>query len=81
MENPFKKAYTALENKVLRNTNPQKLKAVSAAMSPDKSYSGQLEMESITMQSKNLAEWKTAIQLATDPENPDRSSLRTYMKI
>jgi hypothetical protein len=77
MENPFKKAYTAFENKVLRNTNPQKLKAVSAAMSPDKSYSGQLEMESITMQSKNLAEWKTAIQLATDPENPDRSSLRT----
>lgn len=77
MENPFKQAYTALENKILKNTDPRKLKAVSAAMSADKSYSRQLEMESVTMASKNLAEWKTAIQLATDPENPDRSSLRT----
>lgn len=36
-----------------------------------------MDHESVTMQAKNLAEWKLAIQLATDPENPDRSSLRT----
>jgi hypothetical protein len=77
MKNIFKEAYTALENRVLKNTDPHKLKVVSAALNQSKSYSNQLEMESITMQSKNLAEWKTAIQLATDPENPDRSNLRT----
>lgn len=77
MENPFKKAYTAIENRILRNTNPQKLRAVSAALSQGKNYSGMLEYDAVSMQSKNLAEWKTAIMLATDPENPDRSSLRT----
>lgn len=77
MDNLFKKAYTVLENKILRNTDPQKLRSVSAAMSQGKNYSGMLEYQSISMQSKNLGEWKTAIMLATDPENPDRSSLRT----
>jgi hypothetical protein len=76
MENPFKKIYSKFENNVLRNADPRKLR-VFAESKASKNYSGQLEMESVTMQSKNLAEWKTAIQLATDPENPDRSSLRT----
>jgi hypothetical protein len=77
MENPFKAVYTALENRILRNADPRKLKVVAEANSSSKNYSGQLDYESVTMQSKNLAEWKSAIQLATDPENPDRSSLRT----
>jgi hypothetical protein len=77
MENPFKTVYTALENRILRNADPRKLKVVAEANSSSKNYSGQLDYESVTMQSKNLAEWKSAIQLATDPENPDRSSLRT----
>jgi Protein of unknown function (DUF935) len=76
MENPFKKIYSKFENNVLRNADPRKLR-VFAESKASKNYSDQLEMESVTMQSKNLAEWKTAIQLATDPENPDRSSLRT----
>lgn len=78
MENPFKKAYkTYVEDRVLKNTDPLKLKAVSAALNKSESVSRQLETEAVTMQSKNLAEWKTAIMLATDSENPDRSSLRT----
>jgi hypothetical protein len=77
MENPFKAVYTVLENRILRNADPRKLKVVAEANSSSKNYSGQLDYESVTMQSKNLAEWKSAIQLATDPENPDRSSLRT----
>jgi hypothetical protein len=77
MENPFKAVYTVLENRILRNADPRKLKVVAEANSSSKNYSGQLDYESVTMQSKNLAEWKSAIQLATDPENPDRSGLRT----
>lgn len=76
MENPFKNVYTALENRVLRNADSRKLKVVAEARNSTKNYSGQLDHESVTMQSKNLAAWKSAIQLATDPENSDRSGLR-----
>lgn len=77
MKNPFKEAYNALENKILLNADLRKLKIVAEAKNGSKNYSGMLDYESVTMQAKNLAEWKTAIQLATDPENPDRSGLRT----
>lgn len=76
MENPFKKIYSKIEDGFLRNADQRKLR-VFAETKASKNYSSQLEFESVTMQAKNLGEWKTAIQLATDPENPDRSNLRT----
>ena len=76
MENPFKNLYAKFENNILKNTDPRKLK-IFAELKASKNYSNQLDHESVTMQAKNLAEWKVAIQLATDPENPDRSNLRT----
>jgi hypothetical protein len=75
--NIFNKAYQVFENSVLKNANPLKIKALNAVMSPSKNYSTQLEYQAETMQSKSYDEWKLAIQLATDPENPDRSYLRT----
>lgn len=78
MENPFKKIYGNFENRILKNADWRKLRVVAESKNPSKlSFSDQLEMESITMQSKSLDEWKSAIMLATDSENPDRSSLRT----
>jgi SPP1 gp7 family putative phage head morphogenesis protein len=40
------------------------------------SLTGQLERKAITMQVQTLKEWKLAIMLATDPEEPNRSSLK-----
>lgn len=75
MENPFKYAYNFIENKILRNADVRTLRVMAEAKS-SKNYSTQLEYEGTTMAAKNLGEWKTAIMLATDPENPDRSSLK-----
>lgn len=78
MDNPLKKLYNSFENRVLKNADVRKLRVVAETKSPSKQgYSNQLETESVTMQSKSLDEWKSAIMLATDSENPDRSSLRT----
>ena len=57
MENPFKKIYSKFENNVLRNADPRKLR-VFAESKASKNYSGQLEMESVTMQSKILQSGK-----------------------
>ena len=75
MENIFKKVYTKIEGNFLKNADARLLRVYAEAKA-SKNYSAQLEQEMVTMQSKNLAEWKTAIQLATDPDNPDRSYLR-----
>lgn len=76
MKNIITQIYDSFENNVLKRTDARKLRLYAEAKA-NQNYSSQLEYESVTMQAKNLAEWKTAIQLATDPENPDRSSLRT----
>lgn len=75
MENPFKSAYRAIEDKILGKADAQKLRVYAEAKN-SKNYSAQLQYESTSPQAKSLTEWKTAIMLATDPESPDRSSLK-----
>ncbi len=74
MKNPFIQLYNAFENNVLKNASDSKLRVTMATR--DKSPSQNLEREAVTMQAQTLAEWKTAVTMATDPEEPDRSSLQ-----
>lgn len=74
MKNPFIQLYNAFENNVLKNASDSKLRVTMATR--DKSPSQNLEREAVTMQAQSLAEWKTAVTMATDPEEPDRSSLQ-----
>jgi len=74
--NPIKKIYSTIESAVLSYADERKLRVHAEAKRSGKNISGQLDQEAVSMQSKSLEEWKLAIMTATDPENPDRSSLR-----
>lgn len=69
MTNPFVKLYDGVSNmfapKITMNDRPS-----------TSSSKANLLLEAQTMQAKSLEEWKTAIMLATDPENPDRNELQ-----
>lgn len=74
--NPLKAIYLKIEDAFLSNANERKLRVHAEAKKNGNNLSGQLDYDAISMQSKSLEEWKLAIMTATDPENPDRSSLR-----
>lgn len=75
MKNPLKQVYTSALNAALKRIPDNWLKVEMATR--DKSPSKNLERQAETMQAQTLAEWKTAVQMATDPEEPDRSALQT----
>lgn len=74
MKNPFIQLYNTVENQILKHASDAKIRVTMA--NRDKSPSQNLEREAVTMQAQTLAEWKTAVTMATDPEEPDRSSLQ-----
>lgn len=74
MKNPFVNLYEVVENHVLKTVDFNKLRV--AAVSRDKAPSQSLEREAVTLQAQTLAEWKSAVAMATDPDNPDRSYLQ-----
>lgn len=75
MKNPFIQIYNSVENAVINNASLGKLRVAMATK--DNAPSRSLERQAQTMQAQTLAQWKTAVQMATDPEEPDRSSLQT----
>lgn len=72
MENPFKKIYQAIENRVLSNADFRTLKVVAEAKGGSRKASIQLDYEAETMQKQTLNEWKLAIAMATDPVEPNK---------
>lgn len=68
MTNPFVKLYDGVSNMFA-----PKITMVDRFSTGSKA---QLIREAETMQAKTLESWKTAIMLATDPENPDRNELQ-----
>ncbi len=67
-----------IKNTVLKSLTDRDLKILMATRS--KAQSQSLEREAETMQAQTLNEWKLAIQMATDPEEPDRSFLQKLYK-
>ena len=74
MKNPFITLYNSFENAVINNAPISKIRVSMATR--DKSPSQGLERQAVSMQAQTLAEWKAAITMATDPEEPDRSQLQ-----
>ncbi len=74
MKNPFITLYNSFENAVINNAPISKIRVSMATR--DKSPSQSLERQAVSMQAQTLAEWKAAITMATDPEEPDRSQLQ-----
>lgn len=61
---------------VFKNTDARALKVMAAAKSGNtKSLSDQTEQEAITMAAQTLSDWKTALTLASDPEQPNFAPL------
>ena len=79
MKNPFKQIYQRAEKYFLLNADLQALRVVSVAKG-DKAPSRMLNYEAETMQAQSLNEWKLAIMMATDPEQPDFSMLEKLFK-
>lgn len=75
MRNPFIQIYNSVENAVINNASIGKLRIAMATK--DNAVSKNLERQAVTMQAQTLAQWKTAVQMATDPDEPDRSFLQT----
>lgn len=72
----FDKVYNGLKSRVIRDLTPQEINVIAAAKNgKQKGKSYELEYEAETMQAKSLAEWKMAITMATDPEEPQRQEL------
>lgn len=79
MKNPFVQLYDAVEKTVLKNADITKIRIAMATKGNDR-VSNQLLTEAESMQAQTLNEWKLAITMATDPEEPDRSALYTLIK-
>ena len=68
--------HNAVARYVFKNTDERTLKVVAATKSGNsKSLSDQTEKEAISMQAKTLADWKLALTLASDPEEPTFGAL------
>ncbi len=70
MKNPFRILYQKAEKHFLVNADLQSLKVVAVAKG-DTAPSRMLNYEAQTLQAQGLEEWKMAIMMATDPEQPD----------
>ncbi|WP_438710848.1 phage portal protein family protein [Aquimarina muelleri] len=68
--------HNAVAGYIFRNTDERTLRVVAATKSGNnKGLSDQTEKEAINMQAKTLADWKLALTLASDPEEPNFSDL------
>lgn len=74
MKNPFVRLYNAVEKTVLNNADISKIR-VAMATKTTGAVSSQLTYEADNMQAQTLAEWKLAVTMATDPEEPERTRL------
>lgn len=73
--------YKPLAKYVLKNTDERVLRVVAATKSGNnKSLSDKTTQEAITMQAQTLEEWKMALLLASDPEEPNRQALANLYK-
>lgn len=67
----YKKIYTAVEKHIFQNADERKLRVVAESKSGNgKKLTDQTENEAITMAAKTLADWKLALTLASDPDEP-----------
>jgi hypothetical protein len=68
--------HNAVAKYVFNNTDEKTLRVVAATKSgSNKALSYQTEKEAINMQAKTLADWKLALTLASDPEEPNFNEL------
>lgn len=74
MKNPLKILYKKAEKHFLVNADLQSLKVVAVAKG-DTAPSRMLNYEAQTLQAQGLEEWKMAVMMATDPEQPDFGQL------
>ncbi|MBV7268383.1 DUF935 domain-containing protein [Winogradskyella luteola] len=63
--------YDPIANYILRNTDEFTLKVAAATKSGNNYASGKITKEAETMAAQTLKEWKNALLLATDPEEPN----------
>lgn len=75
-----KPIHNALAKYVFRNTDERVLKVVAETKSGGKRISDQTTKEAISMQAQTLEEWKMALLLASDPEEPSREPLMKLYK-
>lgn len=79
MKNPLKILYRKAEKHFLVNADLQSLKVVAVAKG-DTAPSRQLTYEAQTLQAQGLEEWKMAVMMASDPEQPDFGQLDKLIK-
>jgi hypothetical protein len=67
--------HDAVSKYVFRNTDERTLKVLAESKSKGKNASDQLNREADSMQVQTLQQWKLALLLASDPEEPSRVEL------
>ncbi|CDF80582.1 conserved hypothetical protein (DUF935), putativ e phage protein [Formosa agariphila KMM 3901] len=72
--------YNPIAKYVLRNTDERVLRVVAETKSGNKRISDLTTKESISMQAQTLEQWKMALLLASDPEEPSRAELDKLYK-
>lgn len=70
MANRTKNIFQSLRTQILRFIPERELR-VHAANRKGDAYSGKLTLTAKTLAAKSLKDWKTAIEAASDPDNPD----------
>lgn len=73
--NPLVNLYESAANFVLKNTPLTRLR-IEMAKRQQNATSSQLEREAVSMQAQSLAEWRSAVAMATDPLEPERTALQ-----
>src|SRR5690606_6327653 len=63
------------KTEVIKELTDRELNIIAAAKSTQRGKSRELEYEAVTMQAKALSDWKTAVSMATDPEEPNKQYL------
>ena len=74
--NIFSKAYQKIEGFVLRNASYLALKTALGTSPRSSAPSTTLQYRAKMLRVQTLQSWKSAVMLATDPENPDKARLR-----
>ncbi|WP_435135738.1 phage portal protein family protein [Formosa sp. A9] len=72
--------YNPLAKYVFKNTDERTLRVLAVTKSGTSKLSTQTEQEAISMQAQSLEEWKMALLLASDPEEPTRAALDKLYK-
>lgn len=72
--------YKPMAKYVFRNTDESVLRVQAAVKSGNRKISGMITKEAETMAAKSLKDWKSALLLASDPEEPSRMLLDKLYK-